>query len=221
MTWIFKAPLVSLSVDDIVERSKALWEAEDLGGMTEDNNRLPVPVVILVMLTVVTAFLTTFPLWGQRPTAAIYTDFIKDMDSPEIQSIQQAQGDDAAMKRIIELNKNSPFKGQQDRHPLSMDDLRVIKPQIEEIMKIPDVDLKDYTVVGPEVKIANFEGNYRANGKRERQQPWWDKGYLIDLFYLTMFFVGVTVTVKRLPPYTWQPRHHDNDQRQGDRRHNV
>lgn len=221
MTWIFKAPLVSLSVDDIVERSKALWEAEDLGGMTEDNNRLPVPVVILVMLTVVTAFLTTFPLWGQRPTAAIYTDFIKDMDSPEIQSIQQAQGDDAAMKRIIELNKNSPFKGQQDRHPLSMDDLRVIKPQIEEIMKIPDVDLKDYTVVGPEVKIANFEGNYRANGKRERQQPWWDKGYLIDLFYLTMFFVGVTVTVKRLPPYTWQPRHHDHDQRQGDRRHNV
>jgi hypothetical protein len=221
MTWVFKAPLVSLSVDDIVERSKALWEAEDLGGMTEDNNRLPVPVVILVMLTVVTAFLTTFPLWGQRPTAAIYTDFIKDMDSPEIQSIQQAQGDDAAMKRIIELNKNSPFKGQQDRHPLSMDDLRVIKPQIEEIMKIPDVDLKDYTVVGPEVKIANFEGNYRANGKRERQQPWWDKGYLIDLFYLTMFFVGVTVTVKRLPPYTWQPRHHDHDQRQGDRRHNV
>ena len=167
MTWIFKAPLVSLSVDDIVERSKALWEAEDLGGMTEDNNRLPVPVVILVMLTVVTAFLTTFPLWGQRPTAAIYTDFIKDMDSPEIQSIQQAQGDDAAMKRIIELNKNSPFKGQQDRHPLSMDDLRVIKPQIEEIMKIPDVDLKDYTVVGPEVKIANFEGNYHDHDQRQ------------------------------------------------------
>ncbi|CAG9934334.1 hypothetical protein [Candidatus Nitrotoga arctica] len=221
MTWVFNAPLVSLSVDNTVERSKALWEAEDLGGMTEDNNRLPVPVVILVMLTVVTAFLTTFPLWGQRPTAAIYADFIKVMDNPEIQSIQEAQGDDAAMKRIIEINKDSPLKGQQDRHPVTMSDLRVLKPQIEEIMKIPDVDLKDYTVVGPEVKIANFEGNYRANGKRERQQPWWDKGYLIDLFYLTMFFVGVTVTVKRLPPYTWQPRHHDHDQRHGDRRHNV
>ena len=221
MTWVFNAPLVSLSVDNTVERSKELWEAEDLGGMTEDNNRLPVPVVILVMLTVVTAFLTTFPLWGQRPTAAIYADFIKVMDNPEIQSIQETQGDDAAMKRIIEINKDSPFKGQQDRHPVSMSDLRVLKPQIEEIMKIPDVDLKDYTVVGPEVKIANFEGNYRANGKRERQQPWWDKGYLIDLFYLTMFFIGVTVTVKRLPPYTWQPRHHDLDPRHGDRRHNV
>src|SRR5687767_7997614 len=113
MTWVFNAPLVSLSVDNTVERSKALWEAEDLGGMTEDNNRLPVPVVILVMLTVVTAFLTTFPLWGQRPTAAIYADFIKVMDNPEIQSIQEAQGDDAAMKRIVEINKDSPLKGQQ------------------------------------------------------------------------------------------------------------
>lgn len=221
MTWVYTAPLVCLSVDNTVEQCKVLWEAEDLGGMTEDNNRLPVPVVVLVMLTVVTAFLTTFPLWGQRPTAAIYADFIKVMDNPEIQSIQEAQGDDAAMKRIIEINKDSLFKGQQDRHPVSMSDLRVIKPKIEEIMKIPDVDLKDYTVVGPEVKIANFEGNYRANGKRVRQQPWWDKGYLIDLFYLTMFFIGVTVTVKRLPPYTWQPRHHDHDQRHGDRRHNV
>ncbi|RFC32473.1 MAG: hypothetical protein DID92_2727745467 [Candidatus Nitrotoga sp. SPKER] len=221
MPWVFNEPLVTLTHADTVARSKQLWEAEDLGGMTEDNNRLPVPVVILVLLTVATAFLTTIPLWGQRPTAAIYVDYIKAMDTPEILSIQETQGDDAAMKRIVEINKNSPFNGQQGRHPVTMDDLRVIKPQIEEIMKLPDVDLKDYTVVGPEVKIANFEGNYRSNGKRERQQPWWDKGYTIDLFYLTMFFVGVTITVKRLPPYQWQPRHHDSDPRHGDRRHNV
>jgi len=208
MSWVFNEPLVTLTDAETNEKSKALWEAEDLGGMTEDNNRLPVPVVVLVGLTVATAFLTTIPLWGQRPTAAIYEDYIKAMDTPEIKSIQEAQGDDAAMKRIVEINKDSAFKAQQSRHPVSMDDLRVLKPQIEEIMKLPNVDLKDYTVVGPQVKIANFEGNFRDNGKRVRQQPWWDKGYTIDLFYLTMFFLGVTITVKRLPSYRWQPRHH-------------
>ena len=221
MTWVFNEPLVTLTHAETGERSKALWEAEDLGGMTEDNNRLPVPVVVLVALTIATAFLTTVPLWGQRPTAAIYVDYIKVMDTPEIQSIQEAQGDGAAMKRIVEINKDSQFKAQLGRHPVSMDDLRVIKPQIEEIMKLPDVDLKDYTVVGPVVKIANFEGNFRANGKRVRQQPWWDKGYTIDLFYLTMFFIGVTITVKRLPAYHWQPRHHEADPRHGERRHNA
>lgn len=219
MAWVFNEPLVTLSHERTVEKSKQLWEAEDLGGITEDNNRLPVPVVYLVVLTVATAFLTTFPLWGQRPTAAIYADYIKVMDTPEIQSIVETQGDEAAMKRIVDMNKSSPLVAQQGRHPVSMDDLRVLKPQIEEIEKLPAVDLKDYTVVYPQVKIANFEGNFRANGKRERQQPWWDKGYTIDLFYLTMFFLGVTVTVKRLPPYQWQPRHHENDRRHGERRH--
>ena len=220
MTWVFDEPLVSLSHAETVQKSKELWEAEDLGGITEDNNRLPVPVVYLVVLTVATAFLTTFPLWGQRPTAAVYEDYIKAMDTPEIQSIVETQGDAAAMKRIVAMSKDSPLQAQQGRHPVDMDDLRVLKPQIEEIMKLPSVDLKDYTVVYPQVKIANFEGNFRANGKRERQQPWWDKGYTIDLFYLTMFFLGVTITVKRLPPYHWQPRHHENDRRQGERRHN-
>jgi hypothetical protein len=208
MPWVFNEPLVTLTDAETNEKSKALWEAEDLGGMTEDNNRLPVPVVVLVGLTIATAFLTTIPLWGQRPTAAIYEDYIKAMDTPEIKSIQEAQGDEAAMRRIVEINKDSALKAQQGRHPVSMDDLRVLKPQIEEVMKLPNVDLKDYTVVGPHVKIANFEGNFRENGKRVRQQPWWDKGYTIDLFYLTMFFLGVTITVKRLPSYRWQPRHH-------------
>jgi len=220
MTWVFNEPLVTLTHAETVERSKRLWEAEDLGGMTEDNNRLPVPVVILVLLTVATAFLTTIPLWGQRPTAAIYAEYIKVMDTPEILAIQEAQGDAAAMKRIVEINKGSEFIAAQGRHPVTMDDLRILKPQIEALMELPAVDLKDYTVVGPVVKIANFEGNFRPNGKRVRQQPWWDKGFLIDVFYLSMFFIGVTVTVKRLPAYHWQPRHHDADPRHGERRHN-
>ena len=89
-----------------------------------------------------------------------------------------------------------------------MDDLRVIKPQIEQLQK-DGKHLEDYTVVGPDVVRANFEGNYRDAAKTDREyhQPWWDFGYTIDVFYVIAFFVGVTMTIKRLPPSSWQPRH--------------
>lgn len=204
MTWVFDKPLYSLSDAEKNEADKKLWEAEDLGGITEDNNRVPQPVVALVFLTVLTAFAITFPLWGQRPTAAIYVDYVKTMDTPEIKAIDN---DVAAMQRIVEANKGSQFTPQLERHPVTMDDLRVLKPQIEALTK-SGVDLRDYTVVGPQVVLANFEGNKRADGTRERFQPWWDKGYTIDIFYLLAFFLGVTITIKRLPPNNWVPTHH-------------
>lgn len=202
MAFLMDKFLVSTNSPEQNELDKKLWEAEDLGGITEDNNRLPVPVVWLVGLTVLTAFMVTFPLWGQRPTAAIYADYIKVMDSPEIQGLSDA----AAMQKIIAMNQGSEYNPQQVRHPVTMDDLRALKPKIEELQKKGEV-LQDWTVVGPEVVVANFEGNV-VNGKRERHQPWWDAGYTIDIFYLTAFFLGVVLVVKRLPPYTWQPTHH-------------
>jgi len=78
---------------------------------------------------------------------------------------------------------------------------------MEALMATKGVDLHDYEVVGDHVVLANFEGNKRADGSVIRQQPWWDKGYLIDIFYLSYFFIAVTVLIKRLPPSSWQPRH--------------
>ena len=89
---------------------------------------------------------------------------------------------------------------------MTMDDLRIIKPQMEALMA-KGVDLEEYEVVGDHVVMANFEGNKKADGTPQRKQPWWDKGYLIDIFYLSYFFIGVTILIKRLPPSTWQPRH--------------
>ena len=60
-------------------------------------------------------------------------------------------------------------------------------------------------MVGDKVVLANFEGNYRPDGTRIRQQPWWDKGYTIDVFYLSAFFLGVFLVVKRLPPTNGSP----------------
>jgi len=204
MSWNFDKPLVTMVDSSTNEADKALWEREDLGTITEDNNRMPMPVVLLVVLTVVTAFFVTFPLWGQRPTAALYEGYVKAMNLPEVMAIQD---DEAAMKKIMQLNVGKGSDELLERHPIPMNDLRIIKPQIEALMA-KGVNLKEYTVVGDQVVMANFEGNVKADGTPERMQPWWDKGYTIDLFYVTYFFALVIVLIKRLPPSTWQPKHH-------------
>lgn len=200
--WNFDKPLRTMCDAATNEADKALWEKEDLGGITEDNNRMPMPVVLLVVLTVVTAFAVTFPLWGQRPTAALYVGYVQAMNTPEVMAVQD---DNEAMKKIIQMGKGAD-DAMLERHPVSMDDLRIVKPQIEALMA-KGVDLGEYEVVGDRVVMANFEGNKKADGTPERKQPWWDKGYLIDIFYLTYFFVAVIILIKRLPPSTWQPKH--------------
>jgi hypothetical protein len=196
-------PLDTMSDDQLNARAKQLWEAESLGGLTEDNNRVPVPIVWLLILTIFTAFGVTFPLWGQRPNAAIYVSYVKAMDDPSLKGLDDAQ----AMAKIVAMNKGkTKYDALLERHPVTMDDLRIIKPQIEALLA-KGVDLEEYNVVGARVVIANFEGNFRPDGKRERKQPWWDKGYTIDIFFILFFFTGVVITVKRLPPTRWQPRH--------------
>jgi hypothetical protein len=203
MSWNFDKPLNTLCDAATNEEDKVLWEKEDLGGITEDNNRMPMPVVLLVVLTVITAFAVTFPLWGQRPTAELYEGYVKSMNSPEVMAIQN---DEEAMKKIVQLNMGVGDQEKLDRHPLTMNDLRIIKPQIEALMD-KKLDLGEYTVVGDRVVMANFEGAVKADGTPERKQPWWDKGYTIDIFYLSYFFLMVIVLIKRLPPSTWQPTH--------------
>ena len=203
LSWNFDKPLRTLCDAKTNEEDKILWEKEDLGSITEDNNRMPMPVVLLVVLTVLTAFAVTFPLWGQRPTAALYVGYVKAMDTPEVKAIQD---DKAAMQKIVQMNRGVGDDEKLERHPVTMDDLRIIKPQIEALMA-KGVDLGEYSVVGNHVVMANFEGNKKADGTPERKQPWWDKGYTIDIFYLSYFFLGVIVLIKRLPPSSWQPRH--------------
>ena len=205
MAWTFDAPLASLSDTPTVDAAEKLWEAESLGGLTEDNNPIPKLVIWLVALTVLTAFAVTFPLWGQRPTAALYAPYVNSMNKPEVLA---AKDDVEAMQKIVAMNMGvGNNDAQLARHPLTMDDLRLIAPQIQALQSRPGTDLADYTIVGADVVIANFEGNYRADGTRIRQQPWWDKGYTIDIFYLSAFFFGVFLVVKRLPPVKWQPKH--------------
>ncbi len=207
MSMNFDKPLVTLSDAATIEADKALWEREDYGGVAIDNNRVPLPCVLMIALVVVTAFCITMPIWGQRPTAILYEGYVKSMDLPEVKAIQD---DKAAMAKIVQLNADvgTPYDiALLPRHPLSMDDLRIIKPQIEALMT-KGVNLREYSVVGNRVVMANFEGHVKADGTPERIQPWWDKGYTIDVFYVSYFFTLVIILTKRLPPSSWQPRLH-------------
>ena len=218
MAWKWDSPLYSLADEEQNELAKKVWEGESLGGIKEDNNRLPRPVVWLLGLTIISAFLMTFPLWGQRPTAAIYAEYVALMDTPEVQELVDTKGDEAAMQYIVTKVKASGSKWEalQDRHPLSMNDLRLIKDQVIELQNA-GVDLAEYSILGDKVILANFEGNCKgatnAAGncvegvERERKQPWWDRGYTIDIFYVIYFCVAVIIAVKRLPNHKWQPDH--------------
>ena len=59
----------------------------------------------------------TFPLWGQRPTAALYAPYVNAMYEPEVLA---AKDDAQAMQNIVALNKGV---GNNDallaRHPLT------------------------------------------------------------------------------------------------------
>lgn len=205
MAWKFDNPLHTLTTDDQNEDAKKTWEGESLGGITEDNNRLPPPVVGLLILTIVTAFLVTFPLWGQRPNAAIYEEYVALMDSPAI----QGKSDEEAMAYIVNQvkAKGSEWAPLQERHPLEMDDLRLIKDAIIELQR-KGADLREYNVLGNRLQLANFEGNKKSDGSTTRVQPWWDLGYTIDIFFIVVFCISVFIAVKRLPNYNWQPTHH-------------
>lgn len=205
MAWKFDNPLYSLATDDQNQEAIKVWEGESLGGIAENNNRLPQPVVGLLILTIITAFLITAPLWGQRPTAAIYEEYVKLMDTPEVQAI----ADDAAKMEYI-VNKvrteGSKWAALQERHPLAMDDLRMIKGPIIELQR-KGARMEEYTVLGNQLVLANFEGEKREDGSTIRSQPWWDKGYTIDIFFIIIFCVSVIIAVKRLPNYSYVPDH--------------
>ncbi len=203
MGWKFDSPLETLTTEDQNAVARDVWEGESLGGIAENNNRLPKPIVILMALTIATAFAITFPLWGQRPTAAIYAEYIQMMDTPQVQAIS---GDAAKMEYLVSNVKDTSHKALQDRHPLEMDDLRMIKDQIIELQN-QGAPLDEYTVVGSKVVLANFFGNTKADGTIERKQPWWDKGYTIDVFYVIYFCVAIVIVIKRLPDSSWKPDH--------------
>jgi len=205
MGWRFDNPLYTLTTDEQNEDAKNLWEGESLGGIKENNNRLPPPVVGLLVLTIVTAFMITFPLWGQRPNAAIYEEYVALMDDPAVQAIKD---DNKKVEYIVDKVKASGSKWAplQERHPVGWDDLLLLKPHIEEL-KRKGAHLEEYNVLGNRVVLANFEGNKRPDGSTIRVQPWWDLGYTIDIFFIVIFCISVMITVKRLPNYSYLPDH--------------
>ena len=205
MAWKFDNPLYSLTTEDQNQEAIKVWEGESLGGIMENNNRLPPPVVGLLILTIITAFLVTAPLWGQRPHAEMYQDYVKMMDSQEVQAIED---DKAKMEFMVNKvrTEGSKWVPLLDRHPLDMDDLRLLKDQVIELER-KGARLNEYTVVGNKIVLANFEGEKRADGSTIRSQPWWDKGYTIDIFFIIIFCVSVIVAVKRLPNYSYVPDH--------------
>jgi len=210
-----KKPLQTMSDDAKVKEAQYIWEHESLGGIAENNNPLPRPVVGLLLLTFLTAMAWTFPLFGQRPNAAIYVDYITLMHSAPVEAIlndtnlTSIQADEKAMDAIEKALAEFPsvYEFQRIQHPITMNDLRIMEDGIVELRNQPGIDLEEYSIIGSHVVMANFEGNWKEDGTRTRKQPWWDKGYMTSVYWFFGFCLCVIVTVKRLPPIEWKPDH--------------
>lgn len=208
MAWKFDQPLHCLSDEQEQKEILELWAKEKHGGLWMANNRLPLPVVWLIALIILTAFMITQPIWGQRPNAAIYVDVIAAMDSPEVQRQATPQAKAKAAMAAGIAKATGRTVGDLERHPLEWDDLLNIAPQVKELQASSSgarYALDNYNIVGDKVALANFEGNFMDNGFRERKQPWWDKGYTIDVFYVTYFAITMVIVIKQLPHYTRKP----------------
>ena len=82
-----------------------------------------------------------------------------------------------------------------------------MRPAIREIESADTgYGLESYTVVGDQVVLANFEGMHRPDGKRLRTQPWFDTGFVIDMFYVSYFIIAMTIVCKRLPHFSQKPK---------------
>jgi len=210
-----KKPLQTMSDDAKVKEAQYIWEHESLGGIAENNNPLPRPVVGLLLLTFLTAMAWTFPLFGQRPTAAIYVDYITLMHSAPVEAIlndtnlTSIQADEKAMDAIEKALAEFPskYEFQRIQHPITMNDLRIMEDGIVELRNQPGIDLEEYSIIGSHVVMANFEGVWKEDGTRTRKQPWWDKGYMTSVYWFFGFCLCVIITVKRLPPIEWKPDH--------------
>lgn len=209
MGWKFDQPLYSLSDEQEQKEILELWETEKHGGLAEGNNRLPFPITFLLALIILTAFMITMPIWGQRPNAKIYEDYVSIMDN-EAAAIARLGTPEEKMKYVASKAYDmgdGRRKGDLERHPITWDDLLNIAPAIKEVQggKYP---MEWYTVLGDRLVMANFEGAWTdIGGKtvRTRVQPWFDKGYAIDLFYVAYFVITMVIVIKRLPHFSRKP----------------
>ena len=205
MGWNFDKPLYCMSSEEEQNEMIRQWESEKHGGLWEGNNRLPYPMTFLIGLIILTAFMITMPIWGQRPTADIYLEMVNHMNDPEIQALATPEEKYKRLYDIAYGKADGRTQGALERHPITYDDLLNIAPSIIEAQKSGVYPLDNYNVVGDRILLANFEGNTRADGKKERIQPWWDKGYTIDVFYVAYFCLTMVLVCKRLPHFSRKP----------------
>jgi len=206
MGWKFDQPLYCLSDEQEQKQMLEMWEKEKHGGLSAGNNRLPFPLTFLIALIILTAFMITMPIWGQRPNAQIYTGFIAAMDDPQVKQLATPEEKIAYVTQKAMAGADGALRGAIERHPLTWDDLLNIAPQIKEVQAGGSkYALDNFNVLGDRIALANFEGNFTAGGFRERKQPWWDIGYSIDVFYVSYFVLTMVIVIKQLPHFTRKP----------------
>lgn len=174
------------------ERTKRLLE-ETFDGIREGTNPVPIGVSVLMGITILTAFLVTFPLWGQRiqltrdywlvsyvhplggePRDRIFTSLTEE-EQRVVWALLTPRDRERFIRRFGEA-KVAHLRGAENMMVDEATKQALIQKMLQMRLIIP-----------------------KSHESPDRNQPWWDKGYLLTALYTTAFLVWTSAVIVRTP----------------------
>ncbi len=205
---------------------------ETFEGIREGTNPIPAGVKILMVITIITAFLVTFPLWGQRAelnSQYWMTGYVHPLGGeaidPTAKAVQAAAaGQPLPVDVVVDtwglneqeqnifisvVKSTSDFDEVQKTALLLKLEAKAPKGPEEEAVYASIINnTMDYDAAAKQALVGaleqrNNEGKayvvHKTHLSKDRNQPWWDKGYMLTLLYTVAFLVWTSAVIARTP----------------------
>ena len=173
------------------ERTKRLME-ETYDGIREGTNPVPLGVAVLMGITIITAFLVTFPLWGQRieltrdywwvgyvhplggePKDRLFS--LPEEDQRLVWALLTPRDRDRFIRRFGEA-KLAHLRGAENMVVDEATKQALLQKLLQKRLIVP-----------------------KSHVSPDRNQPWWDKGYMLTALYTIAFLVWTSAVIARTP----------------------
>ncbi|MBI5198098.1 MAG: hypothetical protein HZA19_05755 [Nitrospirae bacterium] len=166
---------------------------ETYDGIREGTNKIPTAIAVLMALTIITAFLVTFPLWGQR-TELNHEYWMLSYVHP-----LGGQPIDTVALAVHAAAEGQPLPVEIVEHTWGL------TPEEENIFISVVKNTPDYDQATKDALLAKLEQKAlivkKTHISENHNQPWWDKGYALTGLYTLAFLVWTTAVISRVPTH--------------------
>ncbi len=207
---------------------------ETFDGIREGTNPIPTGVKILMVITIVTSVLVTFPLWGQRAElnnqywmvgyehplggepidmTALAVHAAAEGQPLPVEVVEHTWGLSVQEQIIFasivkdtsdfdEVQKTALLLKLQAKAPKGLEEEAVYASIVNNTM---DYDAAAKQKLVDTLEQRNNEGKayvvHKTHLSADRNQPWWDKGYMLTLLYTVAFLVWTSAVIARTPTH--------------------